>query len=111
MSTAWQVILKAGGVSVEIPNVIDVIAESGDLKRIGFSGSTYGATVRVRVFRYSGPGSTAQGVLTCVNAGSKYILSGAVLTKVEDINLGVMELTFKAASDDEVNSPLVSVAY
>ena len=98
---------EAGGISVEIPHVIDVITESGNLGQIGFGSPKYGATVLVRVSRYTGPEKMAKGVLQCEDAEWKHTLTGAELKKVEDINVGVLQLTFEAESEDGINSPLI----
>jgi hypothetical protein len=103
-TNTWKVLFRNEAAVAEIPNVIDVDEDCGELPRIGFAEPVLGSTVRVRVTSYHGP-ENLRGFLFCARDEQARVMFGARLVKVHEVNVGIVELVFQAPCDENGNSP------
>ena len=99
----WFVFLRHEYGSHPIPEVLDAKETFGELPRVGFAPANWGSIVRVRVSTYKGP-NRLSGMLCCVHGNTLMATFGAKLKKIEEVNIGITELTFQAECTD-ANSP------
>jgi hypothetical protein len=107
-SDNWTVLFRNEAGVCEIPTVLSVDENCGELPRIGFAAPVFGSTVRVRVKSYDGP-DCLRGFLFCARNDAATVMYGAKLVKVEQVNVGITELVFRADCDKWGNSPTITL--
>ena len=101
-----KVLFKTGSQVAEIPHVIEVSDETGELKRTGFAPPVYGVRINVIVSSYTGPERLC-GLLVCFAPdGDARLVPRAKLISATEINVGLTQLVFEAQSEDGINSPM-----